>query len=75
VGALPLPLRWVAWWIPVTHSLTGMRGALLLGKSTPELASEILWLSGAAALLVPASLAFFSWVLRRGRREGTLSAY
>ena len=75
VGVLPLPLRWVAWWIPVTHSLTGMRGALLLGKSTSELAPEILWLTAAAALLVPASLAFFTWVLRRGRREGTLSAY
>jgi ABC-2 type transport system permease protein len=75
VGALPLLLRWVAWCIPVTHSLTGMRGALLLGKSTSELVPEILWLTGAAVLLVPASLAFFSWVLHRGRREGTLSAY
>ncbi len=75
VGALPLPLRWAAWCIPVTHSLTGMRGALLLGKSAADLAPEILWLTVAALLLVPASLAFFSWVLRRGRREGTLSAY
>jgi hypothetical protein len=52
-----------------------MRGALLLGKSTSELAPEILWLSATALVLVPASLEFFSWVLRRGRREGTLSAY
>jgi len=75
VGTLPAPLRWAAWWIPVTHSLTGMRGALLLGKSTRELAPEILWLSVAVLVLIPASLAFFAWVLRRGRREGTLSAY
>jgi len=60
---------------PVTHSLTGMRGALLLGKSTSELAPEILWLSAAALVLIPASLGFFSRVLGRGRREGTLSAY
>ena len=75
VGALPLPLRWAAWCIPLTHSLTGMRGALLLGRSTAELAPEILWLTAAVLILVPASLGLFSWVLRRGRREGTLSAY
>jgi ABC-type polysaccharide/polyol phosphate export permease len=75
IGALPLPLRWAAWCIPVTHSLTGMRGALLLGRSTAELAPEILWLSAALIVLLPSSLGFFSWVLRRGRREGTLSAY
>lgn len=75
VSSLPSLLRWVAWWIPVTHSLTGMRGALLLGKSTAELAPEIVWLSVACLLLVPASLGVFSWVVRLGRREGTLSAY
>jgi ABC-type polysaccharide/polyol phosphate export permease len=75
VGALPLPLRWAAWCIPVTHSITGMRGALLLGESTADLAPEILWLATASLTLLPASLAFFSWVLRRGRRQGTLSAY
>ena len=75
VGTLPPLLRWVAWCIPVTHSLTGMRGALLLGRSTMELAPEILWLSVAVLVLVPASLGVFSWVVRRGRREGTLSAY
>ncbi len=75
VGTLPLPLRWAAWCIPVTHSLTGMRGALLLGRSTADLVPEILWLAAAVLVLVPASLAVFSWVLRRSRREGTLSAY
>jgi hypothetical protein len=52
-----------------------MRGALLLGESTADLAPEILWLAAASLILLPASLAFFSWVLRRGRRQGTLSAY
>jgi len=75
VGALPLPLRWAAWCIPMTHALAGMRGALLLGRSTAELIPEILWLGAAAFILVPASLGVFAWVLRRGRREGTLSAY
>jgi len=75
VGALPIPLQWVAWLIPITHSLAGMRGALLLGESTRQLSSEILWLSVAALLLLPASLVVLSWVLRRGRREGTLSFY
>jgi len=75
VDTLPWALRWVAWWIPVTHSLWGMREALLLGKSTAELGPEIEWLGVAALVMVPVSLGIFSWVLRRGRREGTLSAY
>jgi hypothetical protein len=65
----------VIWLLGSVWFLTGTRGALLLGKSTAELAPEILWLSATALVLVPASLQFFSWVLRRGRREGTLSAY
>jgi hypothetical protein len=40
-----------------------------------DLAPEILWLSAAVLLLVPTSLGMFSWVLRRGRQQGTLSAY
>ena len=75
VSALPLPLRWAAWLIPITHSLSGMRGALLLGQSNAELSPEILWLSIAALILLPASLAILSWVLRRGRLLGTLSFY
>jgi len=75
VGSLPLPLRWAAWWIPVTHSLTGMREALLLGRSMGELAPEMEWLAAAVLVMIPASLGVFSWVLMRGRREGTLSAY
>jgi ABC-2 type transport system permease protein len=75
VSSLPFPLPWAAKAIPITHSLTGMRGALLLGKSMHDLAPEILWLSAAVLLLVPTSLGMFSWVLRRGRQQGTLSAY
>ena len=75
VNVLPLPLQWAAWLIPITHSLSGMRGALLLGQSTSQLAPEILWLSVAALLLLPTSLLVLSWVLRRGRRQGTLSFY
>lgn len=75
VNILPVPLQWAAWLIPITHSLTGMRGALLLGQSTSQLAPEILWLGVATLLLLPSSLIILSWVLRRGRREGTLSFY
>lgn len=75
VHILPIPLQWAAWLIPITHSLSGMRGALLLGQSTSQLAPEILWLGVAAFLLLPTSLFILSWVLRRGRREGTLSFY
>lgn len=75
VSALPLPLRVAAWLIPITHSLSGMRGALLVGQSTGQLFPEVLWLSVAALILLPTSLIILSWVLRRGRLLGTLSFY
>lgn len=75
VGTLPALLQWVAWCIPITHALNGMRGALLQGQSTAALLPDIEWLGVAVLLLAPASLGAFSWIVRRGRREGTLSAY
>jgi len=75
VQTLPKALRDLAQLIPITHSLEGMRLALLQGASFRTVAHELLILSAFAVLLVPASLLFFSWTLRRARIEGTLSFY
>lgn len=75
VQTLPKVLRDLAQLIPITHSLEGMRLALLEGASLARIRGEIAILVGFAALLLPASLLAFSWTLRRARLQGTLSFY
>jgi ABC-2 type transport system permease protein len=74
VAALPRPIKLVAELLPLTHSLSGMRLALASG-STSALIREIELLAVFSAVLVPASLWFFSWTVRRARQFGTLSFY
>jgi ABC-2 type transport system permease protein len=75
VQTLPKALRDLAQLIPITHSLEGMRLALLQGASLARVRGELAILAGFAALLLPASLLAFSWTLRRARMQGTLSFY
>lgn len=75
VATLPLPLRVVAELIPITHSLDGMRLALLQAADWPVLARQIAILALFSLILLPFSLAVFSYTLRRARLQGTLSFY
>ena len=75
VQALPMPLQIVAACIPLTHSLSAMRMALLQGASFTALAPEIRALAFFALALLPLGLAAFSFCLRRARLQGTLAFY
>jgi len=75
VGTLPKPLGHLADLIPITHSLEGMRLALLEDASLAGVGHELLILALFALVLVPCSLLVFSWTLRRARLGGTLSFY
>jgi ABC-2 type transport system permease protein len=75
VQVLPGSLRFLSALIPMTHSLTGMRAALLQGASFAAVSREILILAAFCAALLPLSLVFFSATLRRARLHGTLSFY
>jgi ABC-2 type transport system permease protein len=75
VGTLPRPLRIVAELIPITHSLDGMRLALLQGASFPAMSRQIAILAIFSLVLLPLSLIIFSYTLRRARLQGTLSFY
>ena len=75
VDSLPKILQSLASLIPMTHALTGMRLALLQGTSLRMLGPELIILAGFCTLLLPASLLFFSYTLRRARIQGTLSFY
>jgi len=74
VGSLPAPLRILSQWLPLTHSLTAMRAATY-GGIHPRLLGEVSILLTFAIVLVPSSIAFFSWTVRRARLLGTLSFY
>lgn len=75
VGTLPQPLRLLSELIPLSHSLTGMRLALLQGAQFSHLAGEIVVLTLFCLVLAPCSLWLFSYSLRRARQLGTLSCY
>jgi ABC-2 type transport system permease protein len=75
VTALPGPLQSVSRCIPLTHSLAGMRMALLEGAGISSLAPEIRFLCLFAVILLPLSLWMFSFALGRARLMGTLAFY
>lgn len=75
VAALPRPVRMLSSLLPLTHSLTGMRLALLQTSSSAGLLREIEILAAFAAFLLPLSVIFFSWTVRRARQSGTLCFY
>ena len=87
VALLPLPLQYLSWLLPITHSLNGVRAAigLLPGKegmaahgaalTDPAVAADAIWLVCATAVLMPLSLFIFSRAVNRARRDGTLGHY
>ena len=74
VAALPKSVRILSNLLPFTHSLAGMRLAMQ-GANSLQLTGEIEILFLFALALVPMSVVFFSWTVRRARQLGTLSFY
>jgi ABC-2 type transport system permease protein len=72
---LPQWVQAVAQCLPFTHALEGLRQAVLNGKGLGELSSQVVILSAFAVVLLPLSLAFFSWTVRQAKRLGTLSQF
>ena len=73
VDVLPPWLQVVARLNPVTYALDAMRAALLDGAGMASIAQPLLLLLGFAGVLLPSSIAVFSWVLRRTKVTGTLT--
>ena len=74
LSILPLPLQVIGWLLPITHALSGIRGALH-GASFAQLAPDALWLSVATIILLPVSLVIFGHAVRRAKVDGTLGQY
>jgi ABC-2 type transport system permease protein len=75
VVALPPILRRIADWLPFTHSLNGLRLALLQGSGMRPLWTPMLTLLAFSMVLFPLSCWAFSLAIRNARRRGTLSFY
>lgn len=75
VDVLPPYLQLLARLVPVTYSLEGMRAALLGGAGLAELWPSLRALLVFAAVLLPLSVAVFSWAIRRTKIIGTLTHF
>ena len=73
ISILPHWLQFVARLNPVTHALNGMRAALLEGTNLAGVWHSLTILFAIAAVLLPASIAVFSWALQRTKTTGTLT--
>ncbi len=73
VSVLPPALQRIAWLIPVTYSLEGMRRALLSGAGFSELWPFVRALFFFSLILLPLSSVIFAWALRQTKITGTLT--
>lgn len=75
VETLPSWMQLLAQGLPLTHSLSGLRGALLEGKSLSQLGPELAALAVFASVFLPLALLFFRLAANRVRRQGSLAQY
>ncbi len=75
VETLPSWMQILAQGLPLTHSLSGLRGALLEGKSLGQLGPEVVALAIFALIFLPLALLFFRLAANRVRRQGSLAQY
>jgi ABC-2 type transport system permease protein len=74
ISKLPPYLRNVSWFVPLTHSLGGIRGAVA-GATIWDMRGDALWLIVMSALLLPVSLLAFARSVKRAKIDGTLGDY
>lgn len=74
LAKLPIALQAIGWMLPISHALIGLRAAIY-GATLWQLRSEVLWLLGLTAVLMPSSLYVFARTVQRGRHDGSLGQY
>lgn len=75
VKVLPQTLQKVAYFLPITHVLEGMRLALLKGYSLKMLVPEWSFLIIFSLIMLPLSIYLFGRAVRKAKRDGTLIQY
>jgi ABC-2 type transport system permease protein len=75
VQSLPDALQQVAWALPMTHAVEGLRQAVLSGRGLADLWTHAAVLAGWAAIAFPFAFWLLRRVLRALSREGSFGAY
>jgi ABC-2 type transport system permease protein len=75
VTVLPPWAAKASFYLPLTHSVTAMRQALLNGKGLFEIRTELAALLAFATILMPLSLMIFQASVSRTKQLGTLTQY
>lgn len=75
VQSLPQPLHDMAWCLPMTHAVEGLRRALLQGQSLRELWPHAAVLVAWALVVFPLSFWLLKRVMLALSREGSFNAY
>jgi ABC-2 type transport system permease protein len=75
VSVMPRVLQVVAYALPLSHALEGLRFALMRGDSLSALARYVFILLGFDVLLLPLSLVAFRAALNHVKRAGSLGHY
>jgi ABC-2 type transport system permease protein len=75
VTVLPKWLQAAGKLLPLTHALTALRGAFLVGAPPGAVADSLAALALFAAVLIPLGAATFGYALRRARVDGSLTHY
>ena len=74
IAKLPAPLQVVSWFLPITHSLGGLRGAIG-GSTVSAYLGDAIWLTAMTVIFLPLSLVVFAAAVRRAKLDGTLGDY
>ena len=75
ITLLPDWARPIAWLVPLSWALDGLRRATLTGAGLGEIGDGLLGLSVSTAVLVPLALLTLRWATERVRRDGSLAQY
>jgi len=76
LDVLPNWLHKLAYLLPITPALAGLRLALLSSTATwADILPELLALVAYIVVMLPTGVLFFRWSLRRAMRDGTLTQY
>jgi ABC-2 type transport system permease protein len=75
VSVLPEWLQKFSWLLPITHSMEGMRLALLQGYPLEKIAFHIGVLAAFSGVMLPLSILFFKYGVNRAKMDGSLIQY
>lgn len=75
VTIFPVWLKKLSFFIPLTHSLEGMRMCLLKGSSFYDIRINILFLLVFSIIMLPLSVVVFKYAIKKAKIEGSLIKY